>query len=149
MSSNTQPETTPAPAKRGRPRKYSVVAKAPTIEGKIEEMASYSLSVEEIASILDLTRDAIYKNPIYYTALKIGQHNCDASLRRRQFVEAMKGNTAMLIWLGKQRLHQKDKQEIGGIDGKPIPITLDAAKASLVDFLTELSKREQQPERVQ
>ena len=35
-----------------------------------------------------------------------------ASLRRRQHQAAMDGNPALLIWLGKQRLRQTDKQEI-------------------------------------
>jgi len=34
------------------------------------------------------------------------------SLRRMQWQNAEKGNTAMLIWLGKQYLNQTDKQEI-------------------------------------
>jgi hypothetical protein len=34
------------------------------------------------------------------------------SLRRLQFESAHKGNTAMLIWLGKQYLGQKDKSEV-------------------------------------
>jgi hypothetical protein len=34
-----------------------------------------------------------------------------ASLRRKQFSAAQKGNTAMLIWLGKQWLGQRDKVE--------------------------------------
>ena len=35
-----------------------------------------------------------------------------ASLRRMQYVAAKKGNATMQIWLGKQYLGQKDKQEI-------------------------------------
>lgn len=34
------------------------------------------------------------------------------SLRRRQFQTAEKGNTSMLIWLGKQYLGQSEKQEV-------------------------------------
>lgn len=44
------------------------------------------------------------------------------SLRRSQWQAAQKGNAALLIWLGKQYLNQKDKslQEHSGVDGKPI-----------------------------
>jgi hypothetical protein len=45
----------------------------------------------------------------------------DVSLRRKQFEVALKGNPAMLIWLGKNRLGQADKAEISGPGGKPIP----------------------------
>lgn len=34
------------------------------------------------------------------------------SIRRAQFQSANKGNTSMLIWLGKQYLGQKEQQEI-------------------------------------
>ncbi|MEB3218967.1 MAG: hypothetical protein VKN72_22405 [Nostocales cyanobacterium 94392] len=33
------------------------------------------------------------------------------SLRRKQYESAMSGNTALLIWLGKQYLNQSDKQD--------------------------------------
>ena len=33
------------------------------------------------------------------------------SLRRKQYEAAMSGNTALLIWLGKQYLNQSDKQD--------------------------------------
>jgi hypothetical protein len=45
-------------------------------------------------------------------------------LHEQQFALAMKGNLGMLIWLGKQRLGQKDKQahEHTGKDGTPLPM---------------------------
>src|SRR4051812_38212893 len=44
------------------------------------------------------------------------------ALRRAQWQTAQKGNPALLIWLGKQHLDQKDKSqhEHSGPDGKPI-----------------------------
>lgn len=133
----------------GRPRKYGFICKADTIEGKIEEMASYSLAMKEIASILDLSESVIYQTKSYHSAFKRGTENCNSSLRRRQYLEAMKGNTTMLVWLGKQRLNQKDKSEIGGPDGRPIPVTLDAAKEAFTQFVTQLAQRGQSSERVQ
>lgn len=35
-----------------------------------------------------------------------------ASLRRRQINVAMTGNVTILIWLGKQQLAQRDRQEV-------------------------------------
>lgn len=43
-----------------------------------------------------------------------------ASLRRAQWKAAQEGNPTMLVWLGKQMLGQKDKQELSGPDGGPI-----------------------------
>ncbi len=42
------------------------------------------------------------------------------SLRRAQFASAMRGNVSMQIWLGKQLLGQKEKQELTGAGGEPL-----------------------------
>ena len=47
-------------------------------------------------------------------------------LHEQQFALAMKGNLGMLVWLGKQRLGQKEKHEHAGPDGKDlITVTLN------------------------
>ena len=46
------------------------------------------------------------------------------SLRRKQFQTAMSGNVSMLIWLGKNWLDQKDKQETE-VTGDAIKIIID------------------------
>lgn len=53
-----------------------------------------------------------------------------ASLRRSQWKAAQDGNPTMLVWLGKQMLGQKDKQELSGPDGGAIPIKI---KRTIVD----------------
>lgn len=53
-----------------------------------------------------------------------------ASLRRAQWKAAQDGNPTMLVWLGKQMLGQKDKQELSGPDGGAIPIEI---KRTIVD----------------
>lgn len=53
------------------------------------------------------------------------------SLRRAQFQAAtVKGNISMMIWLGKQYLDQKDKQETE-ITGTSIQIKIDKDDSSL------------------
>lgn len=47
----------------------------------------------------------------------------DELLKSKQFQVAMTGDKTMLIWLGKQRLDQREKQEITGKDGEPIQTT--------------------------
>jgi beta-N-acetylglucosaminidase len=44
------------------------------------------------------------------------------SLRRMQWESAEKGNTTMLVWLGKQYLGQTDKQELSGDSDKPVVV---------------------------
>ena len=46
------------------------------------------------------------------------------SLRRSQFKAATKGNPALLIWLGKQYLGQKDQQGDGDEVSKPTPVSV-------------------------
>ena len=49
------------------------------------------------------------------------------SIRRQQIEAAKKGNTAMLIWLGKQLLEQADKRELvqeATVTEKVAPLTL-------------------------
>lgn len=48
-----------------------------------------------------------------------------ASLRRSQWKAAQDGNPTMLVWLGKQVLGQKDKQEFSGPDGGAIPVRIE------------------------
>lgn len=45
-------------------------------------------------------------------------------LQEQQFALAMKGNLGMLIWLGKQRLGQKDKHETTLTEGAAVQITI-------------------------
>ena len=47
-----------------------------------------------------------------------------ASLRRAQWKAAQDGNPTMLVWLGKQMLGQRDKQEITGDNGGALQISI-------------------------
>ena len=69
---------------------------------------------EEIASILNCSRDLFYtedNKELYRQAIQKGQSEGKQSLRRYQYELAKKGNSSMLIWLGKQWLGQTDKIE--------------------------------------
>lgn len=63
-------------------------------------------------------------------AEQLGRARGRISLRRRQFQAAMKGNTTMLIWMGKQLLGQRDVTAIEsvGVDGQTASIGLIGAK---------------------
>ena len=50
-------------------------------------------------------------------------------MRRKQFEVANNGSVPMLIWLGKQYLDQKDKQEVTGADGGAIVVKWDEIDA--------------------
>lgn len=90
--------------KRGRPRKVPAIP-----VDKIGELAGYGCTVEEIATLCELSRDTLERN--FAAEIAKGRENCKKKLRMKQLEVAMKGNPAMLIWLGKQMLEQRDKAE--------------------------------------
>ena len=95
------PKTQP-PRRNDRPRKV-------LNEGLILKLSSMGLTQEEIASVCDCGVSTIQKK--YHDVWERGQTIMKASLKRRQFHVAMKGNTTMLVWLGKQHLGQRDNMD--------------------------------------
>ena len=98
-------------AKTGRPR-IAINWK------QVDQMCGVHCTGEEQASILGIDYDTLnsackreHKKSFsdYY---KEKSANGKMSLRRKQYSQAMEGNTTMLIWLGKNWLGQTDKQEI-------------------------------------
>ena len=81
----------------------------PTNSKRIIELASKGYIQEEIAAMEDCSVDTLMRH--HADAYKKGVKLCDASLRRKQVQVALSGNPTMLIWLGKNRLDQKDKSE--------------------------------------
>ncbi len=81
--------------------------------------AALGCSMEEIASLLGITRNAFYKrietDPTILERLDIARNGGKQTLRRFQWQRAKAGSDTMLIWLGKQMLKQRDKfQHVGG-----------------------------------
>ncbi len=93
-----------------RPKKYDIDTK------QLEKLASFGCTNREIASFFGCSEHLIKKS--YSSFLTKGKDEGRIRLRKLQWVAAEKGNTPMLIWLGKQILDQKDKQELTEV--KPI-----------------------------
>ena len=96
---------------KGRPKMLLSEAGIETIKS----LASIQCTDEEIASVLGCSVDLLTNrnNKEAFTAAKeSGQLSGKASLRRMQFKTAEAGNATMQIWLGKQYLGQKEKQDI-------------------------------------
>lgn len=87
--------------KNGRPLKV-------IDEKLVFELAKIHCTKEEIASIVGCSRDTLYER--FPDILRQGFDVGKSSLRRLQWQKAEKGDTQMLIWLGKQWLGQRDKQ---------------------------------------
>lgn len=63
-------------------------------------------------------------------------------LRVKQFEKALEKDNSMLIWLGKQRLGQKDKTEVTGDSSNPIGFLLTTVDGSTKDLM---DKNDAQP----
>lgn len=80
----------------------------------IKRMAEIMCTNEEIADVLGVGVDLITNdnnNAVFQAAKRKGQVRGKMSLRRKQFALAEK-NANMAIFLGKNYLDQKDKQEV-------------------------------------
>jgi len=90
-------------------------------EKQVLALASINCSYEEMALILGCTEKTLSNR--FYQVIQKGRAQMKSSLKRKQYTVAIGGNTTMLIWLGKNNLDQKDKQDVehhGPGDG-PIP----------------------------
>jgi predicted transcriptional regulator len=81
---------------------------------QVEALASMGLTQDEIAAVVGCTSRTLRARADTRAALTIGGHKIRASIRRWQYEKAKEGNVAMLIWLGKQILGQRERidQEI-------------------------------------
>ena len=77
---------------------------------KIQMLASFGCSITEIAKYFRIDESSVRKN--YKDELETGRESLKVRLRQLQWDHAARGNTALLIWLGKQYLGQTDRKEI-------------------------------------
>lgn len=75
-------------------------------EQLLYDLASIFCTYDEMAHILKVNKDTLSDR--YSDLIKQAQSNGKMSLRRWQYQAARKGNSALLIWLGKQHLGQKE-----------------------------------------
>jgi hypothetical protein len=97
-------------AKRGRPEK-------PIDEGLVRRLCAIHCTDEEIAAVLGVSVRTLRrrkKSAELGEAMSVGKAEGRVTLRRLQFQAAQNGNTAMLIWLGKQLLGQQQNPVPGG-----------------------------------
>jgi len=85
----------------------------------------------EAAAILKISRSKFEQllgsNTKVREAWEDGRENGRASLRRLQYENAKTGNVSMQIWLGKQWLGQKDKQEMAGDPENPLKTVMEVS----------------------
>jgi hypothetical protein len=84
----------------------------------VEKLASIMCTQEEIASYLDISVRTLQRDEQFCRIYKKGIDKGRMSVRRQQLKLLESGNATMGVWLGKQYLGQRDKQDIehsGGI----------------------------------
>jgi hypothetical protein len=79
---------------------------------KAEKLAAIMCTQSEIASVLGVSLSVLEHDPEFQRVHKKGMEHGKASLRRMQYSAAKDGNITMQIWLGKQYLGQRDKQDV-------------------------------------
>lgn len=76
----------------------------------IEKLASVGCTNESIAIQVGCSVDTLERR--YAGVIRKGKENMKTSLRTWQLNAARKGNAALLIWLGKQLLGQRDNIDV-------------------------------------
>lgn len=89
----------------------------------VEKLASLQCTQSEIASYLGCSVDTLQADEKFSGIYKAGMDKGRMSLRRHQWRALEEGNSTMLVWLGKQYLGQREKNELTGADGKDLVIT--------------------------
>lgn len=108
----------------GRPR-----AKPTLTPDQIQGMAAIGCTDNEIAVLASVSERTLQNH--FCTQLKEGRAHLRHDLRKAQVDRAKAGSDTMLIWLGKQYLDQRDKNEISGDPNRPLVFEHQAAVASL------------------
>jgi len=77
---------------------------------QVERLAEIGCTDQEIAHVLGVSEAHVQRRA--REALNKGRAQLRQSLRRKQIELAKKGSVPMLIWLGKQYLGQRDRQDV-------------------------------------
>lgn len=89
---------------------------------EVYKLASLGCSVTEMSDWFGVSQSTLKYNFSEY--IKKGKEHIKQKLRRAQIETAMKGNSALLIWLGKNMLGQSDNP-LNNDDTQPLPWTDD------------------------
>ena len=114
----------------GRPQK-------PIDEKVIASLSQIGFTEEEIGSVIGISARTLQRR--YADLVAENKNRGKASLRKKMWEKALKGNDKLLIWLSKNELNMKDKIETQSIV-EPLPLIIDA-KAEEVKDLNGKEKR--------
>ena len=103
---------------------------------ELEKLCAIQCTNAEIAAwfgVSERTIDRKRHEPEFLAVMERGKGKGRISVRRMQMKAAETGNPALLIWLGKQLLGQRDNLELSGPDKAPIEhsFTISDARVAL------------------
>lgn len=96
---------------------------------KVETLCQIQCTQEEIVSVMEISLDTLcYQSKklfgtTFAEVYKKWREGGKCSIRRAQYKKALEGNPAMLIWMGKQVLGQREQLEFSGAN--PIALAYD------------------------
>ena len=90
----------------------------------VKKLAGIQCTQTEIAAWLGCHVNTLLNDEKFIEIYKSGIEGGKMSLRRHQWRALEEGNSTMLVWLGKQYLGQRDKNELTGADGKEFVVQL-------------------------
>lgn len=114
---------------------------------KFDYMCFLQCTLTEIAALHGVTIDTIHARVKATWGMSFSEYyemhaaRSQRAIRQAQLKAALNGNSALLIWLGKQKLGQKEKQEITGVDGAPIKTELVVERKMTLEEVEELARQ--------
>jgi|TARA_R110001583_G_C5539937_1_gene399350 alkylhydroperoxidase/carboxymuconolactone decarboxylase family protein YurZ len=89
----------------------------------IAKLSQIGCTQEEIGSVVGISARTLQRR--YADLVAENKNIGKASLRKKLWEKALKGNDKLLIWLSKQELNMRDKIETQNIV-EPLPLIIDA-----------------------
>ena len=103
----------------------------------IAKLSQIGCTQEEIGSVIGISARTLQRR--YADLVAENKNKGKASLRKKMWEKALKGNDKLLIWLSKNELNMRDKIETQSIV-EPLPLIIEA-KAEEVKDLNGKEKR--------
>ena len=108
----------------GRPQK-------PIDEKVLANLSQINCTQEEIASILGISARTLQRR--YADLIEVNKNKGKASLRKRMYEKAMKGNDKLLIWLSKNMLGMSERIHSTNVT-EPLPLIIEAKAEEVKDL---------------
>ena len=96
----------------------------------IAKLSQIGCTQEEIGSVVGISARQLQRR--YADLVVENKNKGKASLRKKMWEKALKGNEKLLIWLSKNELNMRDKIETQSIV-EPLPLIIDAKAEEVVD----------------